>query len=107
VTVTVCSAPSRMMRTSTSSPGLWSRIVQDAAALGAELEGLLAGGAEPDQPADQGTERLLLIVAELAAVQGPDVAVGVLVDRQRVHHPHQLVVAEPVQPATDPALEIG
>jgi hypothetical protein len=77
------------------------------AALGADLEALLAGGAQADQPAHQGPEGLLLVGAELALVQHVHVAVGVLAHRQRVDDPHQVVVAEPVQLLPDLAVEVG
>jgi hypothetical protein len=77
------------------------------AALGPDLEALLAGRTQPDEPAHQGAEGLLLVGAELAVVQHLDLAVGALVHAQGVDHPDQVVVAEPVQLLSDLALEVG
>jgi len=40
-------------------------------------------------------------------VQDLDLAVGVLAHAQRVDHPHEVVVAEPVELVADLALEVG
>ena len=77
------------------------------AALGPDLEALLAGRPQADQPAHQGAERGLLVAAELARVQGLGVAVGVLAHGQSVDHAHEVVVTEPGQLLPDLAMEVG
>ena len=77
------------------------------ARLGAGLHALLALDPEADQRADLAAELDRLVLGQVAQVRDLDLAVGVLVDGQRVDHAHRVALAQPLELGDDLAVEVG
>ena len=73
---------------------------------GACLHSFLALDSEADQCADHGAELDRLVFRQVAEVLDLEVALGVLVDGQRVDHPHRVALAQPLELRDDLAVEL-
>jgi len=86
----------------------WCSMSSSAAAeSGARLHALLALHAEADQRTDGAPELPGLVVVEIAHVGDLELAVGVLVDGQRVDHADGAVLLEPLELRGDLTVELG
>ena len=72
----------------------------------AGLHALLALDPEADQRADLAAELDRLVLGEVAEVLHLDLALGVLVDGERVDHPHRVALAQPLELGDDLAVEV-
>ncbi len=73
---------------------------------GAGLKALLSGGSQSDQCADLGAELDGLVLAQVAGGDDGLLAIGALVDGQRVDDPERIDVPEPGELLRDLTLEV-
>src|SRR6185369_15433297 len=71
------------------------------------LEALVALDAEADEGADLAAELSRLLLGQVAQMLDLDLAVRVLVDRERVDHAHRVALTQPFELGDDLAVELG